>query len=139
MPRSLTRLLLPSVFGCLALALAVGCGPSAPKLYGVSGTVKYKGEPIKAGAITFRAENGATGGGQIVDGKYDIPASAGLQPGKYKVAIAYPDPKAPKGEEGGGVVVTPNELLPAKYNSKTELTAEIQPQATNEVNFPDLK
>jgi len=111
-----------------------------PKRYGVSGTVKYKGEPIKAGAITFRAENGTSGGGQIVNGKYDIPADVGLPEGKYRVSISYPDPKvpAPKGDETPGVVLPSNELIPEKYNTKSELTAEIKAQA-NEVNFPDLK
>jgi len=64
-----------------------------------------------------------------------------LPPGKYRVAISYPDPKAPqpKADETPGVVTQAKELLPEKYNAKTELTAEIKAQGTNEVNFLDLK
>jgi hypothetical protein len=105
----------------------------------VSGTVKYKDEPIKSGMISFRAEDGATGGAEIKDGKYDIPAASGLLPGNYRVAINYPDPKAPKPreDEPPGEVVQTKDLLPGKYHNKTELTAEIKAEA-NKVDF-DLK
>jgi hypothetical protein len=101
----------------------------------VSGTVKYKGEPVKAGMISFRAENGASGGAEIVDGKYEVPA--GLQEGKYQVAITYPDPKvpAPRPDEPPGPAVEAREMLPAKYNEQTELTADIKPQRSNDISF----
>jgi hypothetical protein len=124
----------------LALVWLAGCD-SAPKKYKVSGTVKYKGEPVKSGLIQFRPDKGGQGtGGAIVDGKYEIPAEGGLEPGSYKVAINYPDPKAPQpkpGEPPGPEAVTPKEMLPKDYNDNTKLTAEIKPQ-NNEVNF-DLK
>jgi hypothetical protein len=124
----------------ICLAILSGCGPSGPKLYGVSGTVKYKGDPIKLGMISFRAENGAAGAAEIKDGKYELPPVAGLQEGKYRVAITYPDPKvpAPRPDEPPGPAAQAREMLPPKYNDKTELTAEIKPQNSNEVNF-DLK
>lgn len=124
------------VFAVGALLLA-GCGDSGPKRYGVSGTVKFKGEPIKYGTITFRAENGATGGAEVKDGKYEMPGAAGLPEGKYRVAITYPDPKvpAPRADEPPGPATQAREMLPAKYNDKTELTAEIKPQSVNDVSF----
>ncbi|OWK39734.1 hypothetical protein FRUB_05624 [Fimbriiglobus ruber] len=129
-----------SVF-VVCVALLVGCGSSEPKRYRVTGSVKYKGEPIKLGAISFRADNGATGGGQITNGQYDIPGAAGLTPGKYRVAITYPDPKtpAPRGDEPPGVAILAKEILPDKYNNQTTLTAEIKPESTNVINFDDLK
>jgi hypothetical protein len=122
-----------------AVTVALGCKAEA-KRYGVSGTVKYKGEFIKSGTISFRSDSGATSGAQITDGKYEIPAKGGLPPGKYRVAITYPDPKAPKPKEGEppGAVVEARDLLPAKYNDQTELHAEIKAEPTNDVSF-DLK
>src|SRR5215207_384142 len=122
-----------------ALLFLIGCKPEA-KRYGVSGVVKYKGEPVKFGTISFRSDDGQTGGAQVVDGKYEIPAATGLPPGKYQVAVTYPDPKAPKPKEGEppGVVAEVKDLLPDKYNNKTELTAEIKAESNNVVNF-DLK
>jgi hypothetical protein len=128
------------VGSCILGGLAVaGCGSSGPTRYGVSGTVKYKGEPIKMGTISFRADDGSTGGAQIKDGHYDIPAAGGLTPGKYRVAISYPDPKAPKPreDEPPGEVIEARDLLPDKYHKNTELTADIKAEA-NKVDY-DLK
>lgn len=123
----------------LGVAGLMGCGSSGPKRYGVSGSVKYKNEPIKFGTISFRSEDGTTSGAQIKDGKYDIPASGGLPPGKYRVAINYPDPKAPKPKEDElpGEVTAAKDLLPDRYHNNTELTAQIKAEQ-NQVDF-DLK
>ncbi|MBN9122885.1 MAG: hypothetical protein J0I06_27730 [Planctomycetes bacterium] len=124
----------------LVVGFVVGCGKGEPKRYPVSGTVKYKGEPIKYGNISFRADNGASGGADIRDGKYEIPAVAGLPEGSYRVAVTYPDPKvpAPRPDEPPGPSTPVRELLPAKYNDKTELTAQIKAEGANDVSF-DLK
>jgi hypothetical protein len=124
----------------LATGLTAGCGDSGPKRYPVGGTVKYKGESIKYGNISFRADSGATGGADIKDGRYEIPASVGLQEGTYRVAITYPDPKvpAPRPDEPPGPSAPVREMLPAKYNAQTELTAEVKPGTANDVSF-DLK
>jgi hypothetical protein len=127
--------------GLFALAAGlVGCGDSGPKRYPVGGVVKYKSEPIKYGNISFRADNGATGGADIKDGRYEIPAAVGLQEGTYRVAITYPDPKvpAPRPDEPPGPSTPVREMLPAKYNAQSELTAQIKPGAANDVSF-DLK
>ena len=127
----------PIILGVALLALA-GCGESGPKRYGVSGTVKFHGEPVKLGSINFQADDGASGGAQITDGKYAIPAAAGLTVGKYKVAVSYPDPKtAPTAEEAPGDSGAVRELLPEKYADGSELTAEIKAES-NTVDF-DLK
>ena len=60
-------------------------------------------------------------------------------PGKYKVAISSPDPRsgqgppdAPPGERGG---YPATERINAKYNSKTELTAEVTADGKNHFDF----
>jgi hypothetical protein len=124
-------------FAVLAVVWFAGCD-SAPKRYKVSGTVKYKGEPIKYGSIQFRGDK-ASSGGPITDGKYEIPAEAGLFPGSYRVSINYPDPKTPqpKAGEAPGVAITPKEMLPKEYNDDSKLTADIKAQ-DNKVDY-DLK
>lgn len=134
----------PFVFALLLGALLAGCGPSAPKRYPVSGTVKYKGAPLPNGSIMFLEEG--TGalvtGTTITDGKYAIPEAGGLLAGKYKVSVSYPDPKgaapAPKEGEAPGASREVKETLPAKYNRDTELRAEIKADGANELPF-DLK
>ena len=57
----------------------------------VSGTVTFKGEPLKAGTIQFLPSSPSevtAGGAVIVDGKYAIGRSEGLVPGKYQVLIS---------------------------------------------------
>ncbi len=124
----------------VSVGFLAGCGKAEVKRYRVTGTIKYKGEPVKAGTITFRSIDGqANGVGNILNGDYDIPATSGLPVGKYQVTISYPDPKAaPPGDMPGESSAPPKDLLPAKYNSKSELTAEIKAEDRNEVSF-DLK
>jgi hypothetical protein len=121
----------------LCLVIATGCSSEA-KRYRVFGKVTYKGEPVKAGSISFGSDDpkASSASGAITDGKYDIASASGLTPGKYKVIVTYPDPKAPKPREDQmpGDVVAARELLPEKYNAKTELSADIKAQ-DNEVNY----
>lgn len=133
--------------GALLLAVMtvalIGCGKTEAPRYRVAGVVKYKGEPVKAGTITFRSVDGQSNGvGNILNGDYDIPATSGLPTGKYQVTVSYPDPKAPaappEGNMPGDSMALPKDLLPAKYNSKSELSAEIKAVDRNEANF-DLK
>lgn len=120
-----------------ALLGALGCG-SEVKRNALSGTITYKGNPIKSGTINFSSEGDGkyVATGTIIDGKYAIPAGSGLPPGKYLVAISYPDPNipAPPTDEPPGESTDARELLPAKYNEQSELTAEIK-KGPNEVNF----
>ena len=131
--------------GCLAILAAAigltGCGGGTNKK-AVSGSVAWKSQPLETGMIRFlpadpggQTETGAV----ITNGKFDIPRDQGLLPGKYKVAISSPDPKsgggppdAPPGERGG---YPATERIAAKYNSKTELTAEVTVDGKNHFEF----
>ena len=126
--------------GLAVILTPIGCEPATAKLNSVSGTVTWKGQPVKGGTINFRSEDGkSVGTGTIVDGKYLIPATSGLPAGKYAVAISYPDPKIPPPptNEPPGPSTFAREMLPAKYAQGTDLKADIQ-NLSNDVNF-DLK
>jgi hypothetical protein len=113
------------LFGLIALlALASGCATEPPS-YVVSGKVNLDGKPLKDGEISFVAEDGKTplANGSIVAGAFEFPAQAG----KKKVQI-YSRHEVP----GSGMF---NELLPAKYNSATELTAEVKAGGENKFTF----
>lgn len=123
----------------LFLAFIVGCG-SESNLHAVSGVVEWQGKPVKLGTINFRSEDGQfVGTGTIIDGAYKIPKISGLVPGKYLVAISYPDQKtpAPKEGESPGESRAVREMLPLKYANGSTLKAEIKTDL-NEVSF-DLK
>ncbi len=80
------------------------------------------------------------GTSDINDGKYSIIPEVGLVAGEYIVAITYPDPKipAPRSDEPPGVSKPIREMLPAKYNDKSELKATIKDGSNDAVSY-DLK
>lgn len=120
------------------VAAVTGCGGDGRSK--VTGTVQYKGQPIKAGVISFIEEGAvaSAGGSAITDGKYELPGESGLKPGKYSVSINVPDSKAKMEAMPGISGPEPKETLPAKYNAKTELKAEIKAGGKNVFDF-DLK
>jgi hypothetical protein len=135
----------------LALSLAVG-GLGAPGCSGsgddlprvpVAGTVTLDEQPLADGVIQFGPASGAEGpsiggGSSIRDGRFSISRESGLVPGKYKVAINAAQPKkreeATKGPVSKGLGLA-QELIPAKYNSNTELTAEIPNGGTSSLKY----
>lgn len=135
------------------LGLLVGCGGGSVDKLGrlsVSGKVTLDGAPLAKGTIRFEPfgtkEKTIATGEFIKAGRYSIPASAGLPPGKYTASISS------HAEEGTAAASTdPNEAMnaaaaakpatetiPAKYNTQTELVVEVKKGATNAFDF-DLK
>ena len=103
--------------------LAVGC--SSDTRHGVvSGSVTLDGQPIKTGIIRFVPADGqtATADAVIADGKF----SADVPPGEKRVEISAPKVvgKRRMMPESPEIEIT-EELLPARYNVKTELTLAV--------------
>jgi len=116
-----------------ALAIA-GCGESGPAGK-VEGTVTLDGTPLTDGSISFVPADGkaASAGGVIKDGKYSVE----VHPGPKKITVNATkvvgqkveyegDPNSPKTD-----II--EEIIPARYNSKTELTFEVK-EGQNEHN-----
>jgi hypothetical protein len=126
----------------LSLVLVCGAGCSDPNgLQPVSGSVSFQGKPLDQGAIQFLPVDGSPSesGAGIKDGQYSIPVENGLAPGKYKVTVFSYDEsgaKVPDNTMPGDVVgVQFKERIPAKYNTQTSLTAEIEAGKENKVDF----
>src|SRR5262245_15537371 len=79
----------------VGLGLIVGCGDDTglDKRYPVSGTVKYKGQPVAKGQISFIAVDKVKqrdANGFIQDGHYSLTTATsgdGALPGEYMVTI----------------------------------------------------
>jgi hypothetical protein len=91
----------------LALAVIAGCGgeDEGPPRYNLSGTVKYKGQPVPRGMILFRPDvakgnSGPASEAEIVDGRYDT-SKVGTGPvgGPHEVVILGYDGIAKPEEE----------------------------------------
>jgi len=147
--------------GILALIVLVsgGCGnqgtddlPREP----ISGTVSYEGKPLANGTIQFQPASQAEGmaaGGMVVNGRFEIPRGEGPVPGKYKVqidslnetiSVPVPEPEAPASSDAavlpGELKIPPKKmmkkrLIPPRYNSQTELTAEVKAGGPNRYEF----
>jgi hypothetical protein len=131
-------LLLAAIF---LLPTCLGCNRSGLDLQELSGVVSLDGRPIENGSIRFLpvAGDGLASGCVITAGRYRIPLAKGLPPGKYRVQISAADqrgidPHAPPpkmGEEGAPL----KELVPEKYNARTELQVEVKSGGRNVFDF----
>jgi hypothetical protein len=125
---------------CAAVAGMAGCADGGPKRYAVSGEVKWRGKPLDQGGVIFLPEDpslGSSGGANVKDGRYSIPAQNGLLPGRYKVMITSADPgKAPDPDAlPGPAGPLPKDRVNPKYNAQTVLTAEVTAKGPNTFDF----
>ena len=117
-----------TVGGLLASALVIaGCSDGAG-LADVTGSITVDGAPAEKGSITFIPDDGKgpTAGGEIVAGRY----AARVPVGTSKVQVRIPKVVGHK-----KLYNTPDspsqdllaEVLPERYNTKTELRLEVKP------------
>ena len=124
--RAIDRQLATIVLLCVSMCLT-GCGGAkGPPTGTVSGNVTLDGKPLETGSIAFIPKTGdaPTSGAKIVKGYY----SATVPLGKKRIEIrapkvvgqrkAYDTPDSP-------VIDIIEELIPARYNSTSELETEI--------------
>jgi len=120
----------------LLVICLVGCGesgPPQPSRTKVQGTVTLDGAPLEKGTISLTSEEDVrlgrpAGGSEIVNGKYEMLVT----PGKKQVAIRAPKESGQPDDTG---LVPTVESIPAKYNTKTELEAEVQETGPQTLDF----
>lgn len=133
-----TQLLLLTLILCTT---STGCGSSGdplPELADVSGIITLDGAPLANAKVIFEPQNApdktiskASSATTQSDGSYDLEYNSdasGASVGQHKVIVMK---LSDNPEEAG------KQLVPAKYNDKTELTAEVD-AGDNIINF-DLK
>jgi hypothetical protein len=129
----------------LGLGLFVGCTGGGGKFAPVSGSVRLNGKPLAGASVGFEpvvADKATYGPGSHAltdaEGRYTLKVTAenitGALVGKHTVRISLGD--APK-DDPTGVHLT-RELLPARYNSRSELSFEVPSGGSDAANF-DLK
>jgi hypothetical protein len=123
-----------SWFLLFLLLTAVGCGGGGKAAYPVSGTVTFDGQAVEEGDILFVPVplSSAVEGGKIEGGTFKFQATAGKK--RVEIRASRPDPKLknPMGKP------TPVDYIPAKFNSESTLSADVEAKGTNEFKF-DLK
>ena len=129
-------------FRCLLLSVCIavvtGCGYGHGRVP-VTGVVLFDGKPLESGSIRFGGEQGASGVGQIVGGRFSLSENAsqnGVLPGKYDVLIAsWIEERGSVRKDGSfspGITRIPLVYLDP---AKSGLTAEVKAEQTNRFTF----
>lgn len=121
------------------LLLLVTCGCSGDPYRAISGKVTVDDQPLEKGVITlYPLGEGTTVGGEIVDGKFELAKESGPSPGNYRVEILAfkATGKTEFDIDEQKEIDIEVQYLPARYNTKSELTAEITPDGENSFEFP---
>ncbi|HJT77340.1 MAG TPA: hypothetical protein VJ739_09090, partial [Gemmataceae bacterium] len=90
------------------------------------------GQPVDGGVIVFLPDGDGKlpkAGGHIEQGKYALPARSGPAPGKYRVEIRW-EKKTGKQVTRGDLAEPYDEtrqVVPARYNARSELTVDVGP------------
>lgn len=128
-----------TLFVILALLVAplTGCGGGAGSYEGlkrvaVKGKVTFDGEPVDRGSITLIPIDPASdkvrrSGGMIENGEFSITEANGPNVGKYRVEILWQKKtgKQEKDSDTGEMVDIRAEVIPAKYNTNSELVMDV--------------
>jgi hypothetical protein len=131
MQRQLSHTVCRLVFSGWLGAAVIGCGPSGPETYPVSGTVTFDGEPVPDGYVTLTPEDAAAApdSGPILAGKFSFRA----KPGPKTVEI---EASRFVGPENPVMGLRPREpYIPAKYNRNSILREEVVPDGENHYEF----
>ncbi|MCU0703490.1 MAG: hypothetical protein MUF18_05880 [Fimbriiglobus sp.] len=134
-----------AVCAAVAVLALVGCGGGKvadQDLAPVSGTITLDKKPISSGRIVFDATNGQPPSSlSITDGKYEGKAPVG----KCKVMISSIQKMTMKEKarkDGQKVLDGPgydemveDNILPERYNTKSEIMREVEAGKPNTINF----
>lgn len=131
-PRFTAFVLVAAAAGILA---TVGCGPSKPATYSVSGVVTYQGAPLPLGSVSFVPQNGRMTAATIDEnGRYELDA----EPGSYRVCITAVPPPPPGVNPMTSDSFTPSKpLIPIRYSrlKQSGLDVEVRADGKNEIDF----
>ena len=108
----------------------VGCGRSTDEVE-ATGSIKWNGKPLLAGMIVLQPQspNQAPVGGKIENGVFRLRT----KPGKMRVEIQAVRETNQRDPETGTML---GEMyIPARYNTKTELEADVTREGKNHFEF----
>jgi hypothetical protein len=122
------------------LLVSWGCSQSGGR-QSLEGTVTLDGKPLAEGSIVFVPQPGTkspTCGGTISEGHFSIAPAGGAFTGKFRVeitAIRTTGRKVARRQDGKMMDETA-QVIPARYNAQSELTATVTEKGPNRFEFP---
>lgn len=119
--------------GLMFLAGCAGSG-DGPARYTVRGTVTFDGEPVEDGQVIFLPEDGKgrPDAGKVTNGAFEFRVTGG----KKRVEITASRKTGETYDEDlGETMPVLEEFIPARYNTESELTVEVEPNSENTYEF----
>ncbi|MBA2117839.1 hypothetical protein [Bremerella alba] len=114
--------------------MAAGCRVSSDTNARLSGTVTLDDQPIANGSISFLPVDGntATAGTRIENGKFEIM----MPPGSKRVEITgievVGQKPAYEGDKNSPLVDITRDIVPSRYNTKSELLVDVDSGEANQ-------
>jgi hypothetical protein len=130
----------------LFIAALAGCGQGSSVNAPVSGRITINSRPLAGGNIVFQPVAGAGGvtagrgsnGSCDDEGRYQletVDGKSGAVVGTHRVRIYGPKPKRSSADDSGGPKDQASQLVPERYNYRTELTFVVPPVGTTQADF----
>ena len=115
----------------------VGCSGADGGRRKITGEISFNSQPLEGGWIYFRpVGKGPSAAGHIREGSFEIPSQKGLPAGAYKVVIEYQKPTGRlKKVYTGELIEEMHQVIPPKFNARSNLTADIQARGANHLTF----
>jgi hypothetical protein len=128
--------------GLLFLAIVPGCSnaPATPQRGKLEGKVTVNGKPVASGTIRFMAidPNGMNVLATVRDGQFSVAEDQGPTKGKYRVVFSVPSAtkrRIPNDDVPGEFIEEASETLPPRYNTKSEITIDYDPDQVRSHDF----
>lgn len=117
-------------YGIALMMCLVGC-VRRDGLTEIRGTVVYDGQPVQKGAIAFLPVGGSgpTAAGIIADGRYAVKVAPGPKQVRIEAFRITGQRRYSPNDLASPMIDVLQQILPERYNAKTELTCEITPTA----------
>jgi len=122
-----------------ACAASAGCGNSGGRLT-IAGDVTLDGEPLEKGSISFRPKPGTSSpsaGAAVSNGRFRVDGDKGVLAGEFQVLITATVKTGEQKIDPGTQMMMDEveQILPARYNTESELQATIKADEKNELSF----
>ncbi len=123
----------------VGLVVAAGCGTE--RRFPVAGEVRFEGQPVEVGQITFEPATRLTADKMdcdIFNGSFEISQPDGLPAGEYRVRITAVRKRDQDSHEiglAGPPPGLPEQYIPEQYNERTTLLVEVTPDGPNHFEF----
>lgn len=131
-----------AIIGVILFAIVLGCQRQDPHgRQPLVGKVVFQGTPLERGVIEFlplESPQRAGTRGIIRNGEFAIPREQGVPPGRYRVVITSPQSNANEplvGPPGMQLPPLGKELIPAQYNSESQVVAEVTAEGEGRFDY----